>query len=350
MLYLGGGVVSASAGADILRLAELRRLPVATTLMGLGGFPETHSFPSACWACTAPSRRNAVHECDLLIAVGARFDDRVTGKLQVRASSAKIIHSDIDPSEIDKNVRSTCPHRGATPGTFRRTGQGTRGPSDARRTRVARASRSARTEYPLSYKSPRTAPFRRSTWCRRSKRVTDHDAVVCTDVGQHQMWARSTTSTCSAGSSSAPAASAPWASACRPPSGARSAPRQDGRRRQRRRRLPDDHAGMATGVNFDVPVIVCILNNGYLGMVRQWQDLVLEQALQLHLHRGAAGLQLLAEASARWACASPTRDQVRETALRDAIAAERPVIIDFQGSRGGERVPHGARRLGDYGG
>ena len=110
VLYLGGGAITADAAPEILRLAELRRLPVATTLMALGAFPETHELSMGMLGMHGTVTANyAVHECDLLINLGARFDDRVTGKLKAFAPHARVIHADVDPAEIGKNVVPLIP-------------------------------------------------------------------------------------------------------------------------------------------------------------------------------------------------------------------------------------------------
>ena len=110
VLYLGGGAITSDAAPEILKLAELRRLPVATTLMALGAFPETHELSMGMLGMHGTVTANyAVHECDLLINLGARFDDRVTGKLKAFAPHAKVIHADVDPAEIGKNVAPLIP-------------------------------------------------------------------------------------------------------------------------------------------------------------------------------------------------------------------------------------------------
>ena len=107
VIYAGGGVILSKASEELTKFAEFLQIPVTTTLMGLGGFPGGRPQTSGwgCWACTAPIFANmSVHHADVLIAVGARFDDRVTGKISEFAPNAKIIHIDVDPTTISKNV------------------------------------------------------------------------------------------------------------------------------------------------------------------------------------------------------------------------------------------------------
>ena len=270
----------------------------------------------------------AVHECDLLIAIGARFDDRVTGKLKAFAPHAKVIHVDVDPAEIGKNVAPHIPIVGDAKHVARRRCvkelEGMEWPPSRTADWLARIADAQGRVPAAATRTRRTAPSRRSSWSRRSTASPTSDAVICTDVGQHQMWATPVLHVhAGRASSSAPAASARWASACRPAIGRQGRPaRQDGHRHQRRRRLPDDHAGDGHGGELRAcRSMVCILNNGYLGMVRQWQDLFWNKRYCVHLHRGAARLQAkLAEAFGAVGMRVTDEDQV-EPALREAIAA-----------------------------
>ena len=219
----------------------------------------------------------AVHECDLLINLGARFDDRVTGKLKAFAPHAKIIHADVDPAEIGKNVAPIIPIVGdakhVAAGLVKEL-QGMEWTAERTAEWLARIAE-RKEEFPLHYEDPKDGKLAPQLVIKEIDRITGHDAIICTDVGPapdvgdavlHLHRTR--------GSSSARAAWAPWASACRPHR------RQD---RPARTSTVIDISGdggfqmtmqeMATAVSDDVPVVVCILNNGYLGMVRQWQDL-----------------------------------------------------------------------------
>jgi acetolactate synthase-1/2/3 large subunit len=166
VLYLGGGAIAANAAPEILRLAELRNLPVATTLMALGAFPETHELSMGMLGMHGTVTANyAVHECDLLINLGARFDDRVTGKLKAFAPHAKVIHADVDPAEIGKNVEALIPIVGdakhVAAGLVKESSRAWSGRPTARRSgwrALPIASRSSR----CTTRTPRTASSRRS--------------------------------------------------------------------------------------------------------------------------------------------------------------------------------------------
>jgi acetolactate synthase-1/2/3 large subunit len=212
VLYLGGGVVSAGAAPEILRLAELRRLPVATTLMGIGAFPETHELAMGMLGMHGTVTANyAVHECDLLINLGARFDDRVTGKLKAFAPHAKVIHADVDPAEIGKNVPPLIPIVGdvkqVAAGLVKEL-EGMEWPAERTSEWLARIA-ARKEEYPLHYEAPKDGKLAPQLVVEEIDRVT-------------RCGRRSTTPTPSRGNSSAPAALGPWASACRRASAPRS--------------------------------------------------------------------------------------------------------------------------------
>ena len=210
-----------------------------------------------------------------LSPVGARFDDRVTGKLTAFAPQAKIVHIDIDPAEIGKNVQPLIPIVGDARNVLARLIEEVKALEPGRERTAAWLAKCAEWEHRFAFgyeHEPGTlAP---QFVIEEIDRVTESDALVVTDVGQHQMWATQYYHY-------------QWPrqfiSSGRPRHhGLRAAGRhrrqdrpagQDRHRHQRRRRLPDDHAGAHHRRLRDVPVVVAILNNGYLGMVRQWQDL-----------------------------------------------------------------------------
>ena len=287
----------------------------------------------ACSACTAPCTANyAVNECDLLIAVGARFDDRVTGKLSAFAPKAKIIHIDIDPAEIGKNVEPMIPIVG-----------------DAKHVLAALAKelealewsperldawwaklRAWQDEYPLHYEDPTDGTLAPQFVIQEIDRVTESPRSSAPTSASTRCGRPSTTRTRSRDSGSARAAWGRWASACRRP----SAPRSAGPTR-----TVIDIAGdgsfqmtiqeLATAVNYDVPVKVAILNNGYLGMVRQWQELFWNKRYS-HTHfERQPDFKMLAEAYGAVGMAVTEKDQVAD-ALREAIACGRPAVIDFK--------------------
>jgi len=334
-LYLGGGVIASDAAPEILRLAELRRLPVVTTLMGLGAFPETHELSMGMLGMHGTVTANyAVHECDLLINLGARFDDRVTGKLKAFAPHARVIHADVDPAEIGKNVPPLIPIVGdakhVAAGLVKEL-EGMEWPPERTEPWLARIAERRR-EFPLHYEDPTDGTLAPQFVIQEIDRVTAHDAVVCTDVGQHQMWAtqyytytfpRQFISSGGLGTMGFGLPASIGAKIGRPDVTVVDISGDGG--------FQMTMQELATAVNYDVPVVVCILNNGYLGMVRQWQDLFWNKRYSFTCIDVQPDFKLLAEAFGAVGMRVTEKDQV-EPALREAIACGRPAVIDFKTS------------------
>jgi acetolactate synthase-1/2/3 large subunit len=335
VLYLGGGVITAGAASEILQLAELRRLPVATTLMGLGAFPETHELSMGMLGMHGTVTANyAVHECDLLINLGARFDDRVTGKLKAFAPHARVIHVDVDPAEIGKNVPPLIPIVGdakhVAAGLVKEL-QVMEWSAERTAEWLARIA-SRKEEFPLHYEDPKDGKLAPQLVIKEIDRISDHDAVICTDVGQHQMWATQyytytyPRQFISSGGLGTMGFGLPASI------GAKIG-------------LPDrtviDICGdggfqltmqeLATAVCDEVPVVVCILNNGYLGMVRQWQDLFWNKRYSYTCVEVQPDFKMLAEAFGAVGMLVTEKDEI-EPALREAVGCGRPAVIDFRTS------------------
>ena len=335
VLYLGGGAIASDAAPEILRLAELRRLPVATTLMALGVFPETHELSMGMLGMHGTVTANyAVHECDLLINLGARFDDRVTGKLKAFAPHARIIHADVDPAEIGKNVEALVPIVGdakyVAAGLVRELEalEWTPGRTSEWLARIAER----KGEFPLHYEHPKDGKLAPQHVIEEIDRITAHEAIVCTDVGQHQMWAtqyytytypRQFISSGGLGTMGFGLPASIGAKIAHPEKTVIDISGDGG--------FQMTMQELATAVSYNVPVVVCILNNGYLGMVRQWQDLFWNKRFSFTCIEAQPDFKLLAEAFGAVGMLVTERDEI-EPALREAIGCGRPAVIDFRTS------------------
>lgn len=282
LLYVGGGVINSGAWAELAALAELTQIPVTTTLMGLGAFPSGHPLSQGMLGMHGSYATNrAVCECDLLIAVGARFDDRVTGRVKDFASKAKKIHLDVDPSEIGKNVRADLGLVGDARDTLQaicaalaRRNHGATSP--ARREWLAQIE-TWRQAHPLDYDKSGDA-LKPEYVIEMISRYADEDAIVAVDVGQHQMWAaqyydfyqpRTWLSSSGLGSMGYGFPAALGAQFAFPDRQVIAIVGDGGFQMT----LND----LATAAQYRIPVKIVILNNRALGMVRQWQEIFFEK-------------------------------------------------------------------------
>ena len=194
MLYVGGGVLKAHAAEELLALAELTGIPVVTTLMARGAFPDSHpqhlGMPGMHGSVAAVT---ALQQSDLLITLGARFDDRVTGKLPSFAPDAKVIHADIDPAEIGKNRVADVPIVGDCQARSSRelivAMQAEQEAGNALTTPRGGSSSTAGEDYPLGYDIPEDGTLAPQYVIERLGKIAGPDAIYVAGVGQHQMWA-----------------------------------------------------------------------------------------------------------------------------------------------------------------
>ncbi|MBI4650289.1 biosynthetic-type acetolactate synthase large subunit, partial [Candidatus Desantisbacteria bacterium] len=331
VLYVGGGVIASSASAELLKFAEKIYAPVTTTLMAMGAFPGNHYLSMGMLGMHGTYYANhAVTNCDVLIALGARFDDRVTGDLKKFAPHAKVIHIDIDPAEIGKRVMVNIPIVGDVKSIL-----------NALIKKVAQKSKSEwnenidkwKNEHPLKYHQSEKGVIKPQFVVEKLCELTDGDAIITTEVGQNQMWAaqfykyknpRSFISSGGLGTMGYGFPAAVGAQVGCPD------------------KLVFDVAGdgsiqmniqeLATVVQYKLPVKIIILNNCYLGMVRQWQQLFFDKRyshtcldsnpdfVAIAKGFGAEGIRV-------------TKPEDVENALKEAMKNGKPTLLDFHVAR-----------------
>jgi len=324
VIYAGGGVINGGAHEELLRLAEILLAPVATTLMGLGGFPGNHPLSVGMLGMHGSKYANyAVSECDLLIGVGVRFDDRVTSKLEAFAPGATIIHIDIDPAEIGKNVGVDIPVVGDVRNSLQKIIECLQPRLESRwRDKIQNWKK----EYPIEFvENGRLKP---QEVIKEMYNVTRGEVRVVTDVGQHQMWAahyytyhRPRTFITSGGLGTMgfgfPAALGVQV-AC--PDETVLCITGDGSFQMNSQEL-------ATVVHYNLPVKIGIINNGYLGMVRQWQELFYNRRYS-YVEITGPDFVKLAESYGAVGIRVSKKSEVRE-AMEEAMRVPGPVVIDF---------------------
>jgi len=281
VLYVGGGIVNSGAGAALKGFAEALKIPVTPTLMGLGGFPSAHPLCLGMLGMHGTYTANmAVAESDLLIAVGVRFDDRVTGRLATFAPHARIVHIDIDPANIGKNVAPTlalaADAREALEALTIEAKSCTSAEieaSQARREHWWDSLRGWQLEQPLRFSGSRDQ-IKPQTVMRELHQLTKGEAVITTDVGQHQMWAaqfypfmreRQWITSGGLGTMGFGLPAALGAQLALPGQLVVAVVGDGG--------FQMTNQELSTAVQYNLPIKVLIMNNGYLGMVRQWQEM-----------------------------------------------------------------------------
>jgi acetolactate synthase-1/2/3 large subunit len=335
VVYVGGGIINAEASGQLIELAEALEVPVTTTLLAKGAFPDSHPLSVQMPGMHGSKYANwTLHQSDLLITIGARFDDRVTGKLDAFAPNAKIIHFDIDPAEISKNRNADV----ALVGDLRHTLPALRDAVLARRNDERLAAQAAwraevegwRAQYPFRYK--KGAALKPQFVIERFNEILkDEDVIWVTGVGQHQMWAaqfltidepRRWLTSGGLGTMGYGVPAAIGAQQGRPDAYVVNID-GDGCFQMTMQEL-------ATAVCYDVPVIHAVMNNGWLGMVRQWQELFHDERYsETHLFATIPDYVKIADAFGCLGLRAETEDEV-DAVIREAIAARRPTVIDFR--------------------
>jgi len=326
VLYVGGGVITADAAEELRAMAEKGHLPVTMTLLGLGSYDQRKPESLDMLGMHGSAYANyAVQECDLLIAVGARFDDRVTGKLETFAPNAKIVHIDIDPSSISKNVQVDIPVVGDAKTILRALAK-----ELEYRDRKEWFKKIAqwKKKFPFRY-DQNSSTIKPQYVIEEICRQTNNEAIVTTGVGQNQMWAaqfykftrpRQLISSGGLGTMGYGLPAAVGAQVAKP-----DATVVD---------IDGDHSfnmtmtELSTAVEHNLPIKVCILNNGYMGMVRQWQELFYGRRYSKSYLKNP-NYEDVAKALGAVGMTVEKKDDV-QNAIKKMLKEKRPCVVDFR--------------------
>ena len=326
LIMAGHGIMISGAEEEFSRLVERTGIPVIFTLLGQGSFPESHPLALGLMGMHGHREVNsALQDCDLLINIGARFDDRATGKTSAFAPNARVIHVDIDPAEIGKNIRTDVPVVGDAREVIKlmlgevetRDHSQWRGWIESKKDNALRAALNDRPEWPEPY-----------TIIKEIARITKGEAIYCTDVGQHQMWAaqhlgldhpnRWLTSG-GLGTMGYGLPAAVGAKMGRPDLEVWTIIGDGG--------FQMSLNELATCVQENLDINIVVINNGYLGMVRQWQDIFHQKNysevkilgpdfIKLAEAYGVTGIRV-------------SRDDEIAPAIEQARAIKGPVVLEF---------------------
>ncbi|HKJ04805.1 MAG TPA: biosynthetic-type acetolactate synthase large subunit [Geopsychrobacteraceae bacterium] len=339
VLYVGGGIALSNASEELLKLAEMAKIPVTTTLMAMSAFPQGHPLALGMLGMHGTYYANmAVTDCDLLIAVGARFDDRVTGRIDAFAKKAKVIHIDIDPTSIKKNVPVDLPIVGDIKNVLNTLiAKMHERDNEVTELKAATADWLAGVEdwkktHPMTYRQSKTV-IKPQYVIEKIRELTDDDAIIATEVGQHQMWTaqffrfsqpRTFLTSGGLGTMGFGLPAALGAQVAFPD-------RQvvdisgDGSFQMNSQEL-------ATLVQYRLPVKIAILNNNFLGMVRQWQQLFFDKRYSQTCMELPIDFVKLAEAYGATGLSTDKPEEV-ESVIRKALDTPGPVIMEFRVDR-----------------
>jgi acetolactate synthase I/II/III large subunit len=324
--YVGGGVISAGAVDELNTFIRTTNIPITTTLMGKGSFPDDDPLSLGMLGMHGTHYANySIYNSDLLLAIGVRFDDRVAGDVKKFAPQAKIIHIDIDPAEIGKRVNVDIPIVGDVKSVLEQT-----------LGKVKRAERKPwldqieqwKKEYPLRYKQDGGLKPQFVLEC--INRIKNRDIIICTDVGQHQMWAAQYITTkkprtfISSGGLGTMGFGFPAAIGAQVgcPDKTVIVISGDGSFQMNIQEL-------ATARTYNIPVKICVFNNGVLGMVRQWQELFWDKRYSHTCFEFNPDFIKIAQGYDIKGQTVRSAEEVMP-ALNEALAVNGPFIIDFR--------------------
>ncbi len=336
VIYAGGGVINANASDELIEFATSDKFPVTQTVMGLGAFPAPHDQWLGMLGMHGTRTANyAMDNADLILAIGARFDDRITGKLSEFAPRAKFVHVDVDPAEISKNVPAHIPIVGDAKDVLAKLTREYRAlkADSGRLDDWWKQLRAWQTEYPLGYEDSTDSEIKPQFMIEAMYEATEGEAIITSDVGQHQMWA------------------AQYYHFSRPRQWINSGglgtmgfglPAAIGAKVAR----PDDTvvclAGdgslvmvcqeFATAAAHEIPVKVFLMNNGHFGMVRQWQELFWDGRYSSVEMGDSPDWVKLAEAFGWTGMRCADKGGLKD-AMRATLEADGPALLDVQVSK-----------------
>jgi len=332
VIYAGGGVTISNASKDLREFVKITGIPVTTTLLGLGIYPETDSLSLEMLGMHGTYYANyAMHNSDLVIAIGARFDDRVTGKISTFIPNAKVIHIDIDPASVSKNVMVDVPIVGDCGFVLKEINKIVTPPKISSWTKEIA---DIKKQNPLQYEENEKDTIKPQYVVEELYNQTKGDAIICTEVGQNQMWAaqfykytkpRTFISSGGLGTMGYGFPAAIGAQLAQP------------------KKRVIDIAGdgsiqmniqeMIVAVQHKLPIIIAVLNNGYLGMVRQWQQLFYDKRYSHTNIEISPDFAKLAEAYGAVGISIHKKEDVIP-AIRKALSIkDKPIMLDFHVSR-----------------
>ncbi|HZK11144.1 MAG TPA: biosynthetic-type acetolactate synthase large subunit [Atribacterota bacterium] len=325
IIYAGGGVISSNASSELRDLVLKTNIPITTTLMGLGSFPETHPLSLGMLGMHGtPCANYAISDADLIIALGVRFDDRITGKLDEFGSKARIIHIDIDPAEVGKNVLVDIPIIGDVKKTLERLNEFI---LKKKETEWLKKIKDWKSKYPLKY-CKNNGELKPQYIMETINEIAKDNTIIVTSVGQHQMWAAQyyqytePRSFISSGGLGTMGYGFPAALGAKMgcPEKTVICISGDGSFQMNQQEI-------ATAVNNNLAVTVIIMNNGYLGMVRQWQELFYDKRYAETTLNGNPDFVKLVEAYGGTGI-RVNKKQELYPALEKAISLNKFVLID----------------------